>query len=88
MQKRLFQPTVIFQNGIFQNGIFQNVSFRKYFQPNRNLLEWNLLEGIFQNKSFRNDFMTQLESFRFKKSFLMIPSERFHCERFHFFQTC
>jgi hypothetical protein len=48
----LFYKTGIFQNGIFQkgilgNGIFQKESFRKYFQQNRNLSEWNLSEGIF-----------------------------------------
>jgi hypothetical protein len=66
-QNRLFGPT-----GIFQNGIFQKESFRKYFQQNRNVSEWNHSERIFQKIILAKTESFRMESFRvesFRKYF-------------------
>jgi hypothetical protein len=71
LSENIFTTTGIFQNGInLLEGIYQKIfsvkpesfrmeSFRKYFQQNWNLSEWNLSEGIFQKI-----FLTKPESFR------------------------
>jgi hypothetical protein len=69
--------------GIFQNGIFQKESFRKYFQQNQNLSEWNLLDGIFQKQLFKPTGIFQKELFRME-SFRIFSAkpESFRMESF------
>jgi uncharacterized protein YjbI with pentapeptide repeats len=89
-QYGIFHNRFFGKTGIFQNGILQKESFRKYFQQNRNLSEWNLSERIFQNiflaqpnlsewnlseRIFQKIFSEKTESFRME-SFRRNRSEK------------